>query len=202
MSRPSKNESRIYFKKKFYKQTSGYWVSREWDKIHKVYNTLLAHRWVWENINGPIPTNMEIHHKDKDKSNNDISNLELVSRSEHQAIHAKESSQIDHLNKVRPIEWLKSEEGRKAVSEKGKEVWSNRELHEIICESCGKSAFFKRWARFCSKNCYMKWCYANKINFIDATCPICNMVFKKPKGKKTIYCSLKCKNKRVELKKS
>lgn len=157
MSRKSNNECRIYFGKKFYKQTSGYLVLREWDKIHKIYHTYLAHRWVWENINGLIPKEMEIHHIDKNKDNNEIENLEIVSRSDHQKIHAQEKSQKEHLNKVRPIEWLKSEEGRKVVSEKGKKVWSERKEHEIICEGCGIKAYFKRWARFCSKNCYMKW---------------------------------------------
>lgn len=157
MSRRSKNECKIYFGKKFSKQTSGYFVLREWDKVHKVYHTILAHRWVWESINGPIPVGMEIHHKDKDKSHNEIENLEIVSRSDHQKIHAKEQSQKDQLDKVRPIEWLRSEEGRKSVSQKGKEVWENRGFHIITCENCGIEKEFRRWARFCCKTCYMKW---------------------------------------------
>jgi hypothetical protein len=157
MSKISKNECRIYFSKKFYKQTNGYWANRHWMTKEKYYYTYLAHRWVWESINGPIAEGMEIHHKDKNKSNNEIENLEIVSRSEHQAIHAKEQAQIDQLNKVRHIAWLKSEEGRKCISEKGKEVWKNRKPHIIICEYCGVNKEFKRWARFCCKSCYMKW---------------------------------------------
>ena len=37
-----------------------------------------AHRLVWEAINGPIPSNREINHKDLQKQNNCIDNLELV----------------------------------------------------------------------------------------------------------------------------
>lgn len=162
MGRISANESRIYFGKKFYKQKYGYWTISEWDKEKKIYRTILAHRWVWENIYGTIPDGMEIHHKDKDKSNNEIENLEIVSRSEHQAIHAQEESQKIQLAKVRPIAWLKSDEGRKTVSDKGKEIWAKRESKKIVCENCGKEAYFRRWARFCCKNCYMKWVYKNK----------------------------------------
>lgn len=37
-----------------------------------------VHRLVWEAFNGPIPPGMEINHIDEDKSNNALSNLELV----------------------------------------------------------------------------------------------------------------------------
>ena len=38
-------------------------------------NNQLLHRVVWQHHKGPIPENHHIHHKDRDKSNNDISNL-------------------------------------------------------------------------------------------------------------------------------
>lgn len=161
MGRPSNNPFQIHFGIKFYKQTYGYYVSRT--KEH----ALLAHRWVWENHNGPIPEGMDIHHKDADKSNNEITNLEMLSRSDHRKEHWNDENLRpvceEQLNKVRPIEWLKSEEGKKAVSEKGKEVWKNREFHTILCEQCGTEKQFKRWARFCSKTCYMKWRWINVL---------------------------------------
>jgi hypothetical protein len=43
----------------------------------------LMHRDVWEHFNGEIPPNHDIHHIDHDKSNNDISNLEIYTKSEH-----------------------------------------------------------------------------------------------------------------------
>lgn len=45
------------------------------------------HCIVWENENGTIPEGMQIHHKDHDKANNDISNLQLVTPLEHKRIH-------------------------------------------------------------------------------------------------------------------
>lgn len=48
----------------------------------------LEHRWLWEQENGPIPEGFQIHHKDGDGFNNDLSNLELVSTREHGEIHS------------------------------------------------------------------------------------------------------------------
>lgn len=44
---------------------------------------VLRARWVWEQANGPIPRGMGIHHKDEDKLNDAIGNLELRSKSQH-----------------------------------------------------------------------------------------------------------------------
>ena len=41
-----------------------------------------VHRIVWETFKGKIPNGYEINHIDQDKSNNCLSNLELVSHSE------------------------------------------------------------------------------------------------------------------------
>ena len=46
-------------------------------------NRSLMHRDVWEFHNGSIPDGYDIHHIDHDKTNNDISNLELYTKSEH-----------------------------------------------------------------------------------------------------------------------
>jgi hypothetical protein len=166
MGRKSTNPFRFYFGKKFYKQAYGYWVHRTKD-ICK-----LAHRWVWENHNGDIPSDMDIHHIDGNKDNNEIENLKMLSRSDHRKEHWVDSNLRyiceAQLNSVRPIDWLKSDEGKKAVSEKGKEVWKNRKTHLIKCEHCGCEKEYRRWARFCSKKCYMAWRW---INALKPTCP-------------------------------
>lgn len=50
-------------------------------------NTLL-HRYVWEKHNGAIPNGFEIHHKDENKFNFDINNLEMITIKEHHKKHA------------------------------------------------------------------------------------------------------------------
>lgn len=55
------------------------WINRKSIKLH-VY--------VWEKQNGEKPKGYDIHHKDFNKGNYDLSNLELLSYSDHQKLHA------------------------------------------------------------------------------------------------------------------
>lgn len=48
--------------------------------VEKHPRHLYVHRLVWESINGEIPPGFEINHRDGNKKNNCISNLELVTR--------------------------------------------------------------------------------------------------------------------------
>lgn len=56
---------------------------------HSIKNgkRIFEHRKVWEDFYGEIPEGMQIHHKDFDKTNNDISNLQLVTPLEHRRLH-------------------------------------------------------------------------------------------------------------------
>lgn len=47
-----------------------------------------VHILIWQSVNGVKPKGYEIHHKDKNKANYSISNLELLTPSEHRRIHA------------------------------------------------------------------------------------------------------------------
>jgi hypothetical protein len=44
-------------------------------------------RMVWEYFNGPITGDNILHHKDFNKLNNELSNLELLSNSQHNSVH-------------------------------------------------------------------------------------------------------------------
>lgn len=45
------------------------------------------HRYVWEQANGPIPKNMVVHHKDFNRGNWSLDNLEMLTRAEHMKLH-------------------------------------------------------------------------------------------------------------------
>lgn len=55
---------------------------------------MLNYRKIWEDVNGEIPNNHEIHHIDGDRCNNSIENLICVSIEEHYKIHL---SQGDYM---------------------------------------------------------------------------------------------------------
>lgn len=52
-----------------------------------VQHSIKFHRFIWECANGEIPEGFDVHHKDGDKLNNSIFNLELMERFEHNHLH-------------------------------------------------------------------------------------------------------------------
>lgn len=144
----SKREIRKYFGKKFWKDRKGYWVNSM--PIH-------AQRWVWINHHGAIPEGLDVHHKDGNKDNNEIENLELLNRSEHLKRHWQEGrfdleQRRKQLSEAR--QWLKTTEGRKNQSKDALKAWKKREPLIKVCLNCGQTfkAFFDR-AKFCSPPC-------------------------------------------------
>ncbi len=47
------------------------------------------HKYIWEEAYGPVPVGYVIHHKDEDKLNNDLDNLECLTDREHRDLHGK-----------------------------------------------------------------------------------------------------------------
>lgn len=148
-------EIRFYFGKRFYKAKDGYWKNMM--PIH-------AHRWVWINHFGAIAEGMDIHHKDGNKSNNDIENLEMLSRSDHlkkeMSCPKRKERQKKLLNTIRPMahEVMRTEEKRKEQSEKSKEAWKYRRKRIKICIGCKMEyETTQPWAKCCNPTCYTRW---------------------------------------------
>ena len=55
--------------------------------VTKSGKLILVHRLIWEEQFGTIPEGIDIHHKDGNKQNNKIENLELLTRKEHKNKH-------------------------------------------------------------------------------------------------------------------
>ena len=74
--------------------TNGYVRIRDMSKNKYVYE----HRYVWEKHKGEIPKNYVIHHIDHNRQNNDISNLELMSKRKHDIMTLNENAKNNVRN--------------------------------------------------------------------------------------------------------
>ena len=81
----NENKTRATFNGRLYylRESQGYYYSPRKDRS----GLDMLHRMVFIHYNGEIPQGYCIHHKDGNKGNNDISNLECVKRSEHSHYH-------------------------------------------------------------------------------------------------------------------
>lgn len=127
-------------------------------------NGARLHRVVWEYHYGTIPKGYHVHHKDENRANNNIENLELLEAHQHQRHHGsiEKNKEIYRQNVKKAIaaapEWHKSEEGRKWHSEHSKEQWKKMEYKTYSCSFCGKEFQSKRnfaegTNHFCHPNC-------------------------------------------------
>jgi hypothetical protein len=56
------------------------------------------HRQVWQRHRGPIPPGWHVHHRDGNKANNRIGNLEALSPKDHARIHSEEVRERSRKN--------------------------------------------------------------------------------------------------------
>ena len=172
------------------------------------------HVAVWEYYSGQkVPKGYEVHHIDGNPFNNDFSNLECVSPSEHRERHKesldeynKSQKQLDHLERIGPLtkEWHASEEGREWHKNHYEESLGKIEPTEHTCILCGKKFMSKyKYAKYCSHNCEVKYAYKTKTHTETRKCVICGKEFeavihdstssKRQKGSQT--CSKSCRSK-------
>lgn len=76
----------IYDNIKFTLRNSGYYSS-------STGNRYLMHRYVWTIEKGNIPEGYDIHHKNCDRSDNRIQNLECLPKSEHTRLYSPHNNQ-------------------------------------------------------------------------------------------------------------
>lgn len=162
------------------------------------------HRYVWRFYNGEIPDGYEVHHIDGNKSNNDISNLQLLELHEHKKLHGQmltEAQREWRRNNLavnaRPkaSKWHRSAEGRKWHSEHAKKQMQNMKVFTNTCIVCGKEFQSKQKpAKYCSGACKARNLRANrKEQKTERTCVICGKKFMVSKFSKTCTCSATCR---------
>ena len=88
-------------------------------------NGMLLHRAVWSRVHGPVPVGYEVHHINRERWDNRLANLELLTVSDHRRLTAVQRDDPG---------WT---EGRSARTSNGLiEYWARREPVERICDIC------------------------------------------------------------------
>lgn len=178
---------------------TGYFLNA---KTHK-----RLHVYVWEYHKGKIPPGYEVHHKDFDKNNNDISNLQLLTKSEHTRLHGKSwtkeryNKQIEMLKEKavpKASEWHKSDEGKDWHKEHYESM--KNKLHKqstFTCLMCGKSFIGQDTGqnKFCSNACRANYRRKSGVDNETRKCEYCGKEFITNKYSKARTCSRSCRNK-------
>jgi hypothetical protein len=166
-----------------------------------------AHRYVYAKKHGPIPPGYHVHHKDEDKSNNEIDNLELMFGTDHFTYHGqKNADDPDWLAWSREnmrvnachaaAEWHRSPEGREWHSKHAKQIAQTRESSDFKCEQCAASfrAIDNGRVKFCSNACKSAWRRGSGVDNVTRVCECCGAEYERNKYAKTRTCSKSCAN--------
>ena len=177
---------------------------------HSKGNNKRLHVAVWEHYNEqPVPDGCEIHHIDRDKFNNDISNLNCMTQKDHREYHAnnmsEETKQKLRLNLIenavpKSKEWHASPEGLAWHSMNFKTYWANKKPKQYACTQCGKefeslNNYGVEGNKFCGNNC--RSAYRRKMGWdnVARACENCGKEFEINKyNNKRITCSKDCTN--------
>ena len=139
------------------------------------YKHWLLHQYIWITVNGDIPEGYDVHHKDGNRQNNSIYNLELLTIKEHHELHGsniyKETKKkMSESHKGKSSHMLgkhHSEETRNKISENKKGTISNKrkkvaqytldgELVKVwdSATECNKEHFNQGNVSLCCRNNY------------------------------------------------
>ncbi len=113
-----------------------------------IRHTGFAHRLVWQYFNGDIPDGMTINHKDGNKENNKLDNLEIATYTE----------QLIHRRDVLGIVWNQYGEKNNMAKLKPEDIFEIRRMREngdslniigdkfnVSCKTVSKIALRQRW---------------------------------------------------------
>lgn len=162
------------------------------------------HRDVWTFHHGAIPKGHVVHHRDLNPANNDISNLQCITRAEHAKIHADIAGTTPPLHKkvTRICDYCGKEfivRERSGINHFCSEACAvaykyrcpeNQEIR--ICLNCGKSFVINKYskAKCCSVSCGQRLRF--KGHSSKKICPVCGKEFETISSKDNVCCSHKC----------
>lgn len=170
------------------------------------------HVVVWTHYHGKPPKKHHVHHKDENKHNNNIDNLELKKASNHISDHMRKWVNEDpgHFQALArsgqdaAAKWSKTPEGQSFRKSHADKVLSkyheiNMSLVKKNCVQCGSEyeviKLLEKNGKFCSNACKSAHRFKSGVDNIEDNCIVCGKGFIKNKyvGKKTCSRSCGCK---------
>lgn len=146
---------------KYYLANNGYYTLSSKEHYKK-----LLHRVIWEEHYGEIPKGYVVHHKDGNKLNNDIENLELMSLKEHGNMHHKgkklSREHRDNISKARKG-MVFSEEHCNNISKAKKGSYHNISYDIEMSKKTNKVGYFRVYKDEC-KACKQGFIYTYHYN--------------------------------------
>lgn len=118
--------------------------------------TLSLHREIYKDHYGDIPDGMEIHHIDFNPLNNNLENLQLLTKFQHQSLHMKkrwEKPEWGNCVKKYNNHEVCVERGKLSAKKRIQKLLQNKK--ETICEVCGEKTITLTYAvkKYCSDKC-------------------------------------------------
>lgn len=155
------------------------------------------HTAVWVEYNGEVGDGFQVHHKDKDRTHNQIENLERLKTFRHQSGHGMEqrerAAEMGREHQHRTKEWHGSDAGKEWHKQQYERTKNNlRQTHEAACSECGKvfqaeSSVKNSLVKFCSKACKAVYRRKSGVDDVDRVCAKCGATFSSnrysPRGK-------------------
>lgn len=176
-------------------------------RTERVYYSASGHRRLhtdmYKHYFGEIPEGHCIHHIDGNTENNDISNLELKTKSKHAFDHSstEERKEISRRTIKEAIakapEWHRSEEGIKWHNEHAEHFKKDNRVKLLLkCVFCGEEyscdSLSATRSKFCSNNCNSKHRRKSGVDNIVIQCVCCGKDHTINKYNKIKTCSSKC----------
>ncbi len=150
------NENYQWFQhRKFGKTSSGHFYSGTLNKF--------IHVAIWEYYRGEIPKGYVIHHKDFNPANNNLNNLQMMTRSEHNKLHSDMREKKLFVCK-----------------------YCGKEFYKYDCRPDTEN-------NFCSSICDARWRRLQKLYTEERICKICGKKFSTRKSSKSQVCSPHCR---------
>ena len=170
------------------------------DKRGHYKKTLAIHQIIWQYYNGEIPTDdvYDVHHRNLNPADNDVSNFQLLPHAKHMRLHGSMVSKSP-CEKICPHCGKYFTRKPNLPNQKYCSSYCARKAQAIprqekTCPTCGKiftPPNYRREQVYCSRSCYINAPKPDRTK----TCPICGKIFFDPKHPNVLCCSRSCAGK-------